>query len=184
MPPTTESTLFHSNCNRSFVFILAKQASGVQVADEVKQIFNVMKVVKNDDDEKERIRIVQLWIDGEIKVENIYREKDLEGVDNVFKFIKDLMRPDQSRYFLYDCHFDTKESGRKEELIFMMWAPDNGPMKSRMQYASSKSAMCRVVQGVKHIFEMHDVEDMEPGSFAERLKHNVLKMEGHPLRGN
>lgn len=120
----------HFKCDRFIIVVVqnilcfvffSKQASGVQVADEVKQIFNVMKVVKNDDDEKERIRIVQLWIDGEIKVENIYREKDLEGVDNVFKFIKDLMRPDQSRYFLYDCHFDTKESGRKEELIFMMW---------------------------------------------------------------
>ncbi|KAK5853816.1 hypothetical protein PBY51_014940 [Eleginops maclovinus] len=159
-------------------------ASGVKVSDEVKQIFNEMKVVKNDADEKERIRIVLLWIDGDIKVEKIYREKDLEDLNDVFKFVKGLMRPDQSRYFLYDCHFETKDSGRKEELVFMMWAPDDAPMKSRMQYASSKNAMQRSVQGVKHCFEVHDIEDMDPDSFAERLKHKVLKMEGHPLRGN
>ncbi|KAF3842262.1 hypothetical protein F7725_024213 [Dissostichus mawsoni] len=95
------------------------KASGVKVADEVKQIFNAMKVVKSDDDEKERIRIVVLHIDVEIKVEKIYRQKDLEDVEDVYKFVKNLMLADQCRYFLYDCHFETKEGIKKEELLLL-----------------------------------------------------------------
>ncbi|KAK5908283.1 hypothetical protein CgunFtcFv8_016355 [Champsocephalus gunnari] len=128
-------------------------ASGVKVADEVKQIFNAMKVVKSDDDEKERIRIVVLHIDVEIKVEKIYRQKDLEDVEDVYKFVKNLMLADQCRYFLYDCHFETKEGIKKEELVFMMWAPGTSVLKGRMQYASSKSAIQKTTQGVKHVLE-------------------------------
>ncbi|XP_034007953.1 cofilin-2-like [Trematomus bernacchii] len=154
-------------------------ASGVKVADEVKQIFNAMKVVKSDDDEKERIRIVVLHIDVEIKVEKIYRQKDLEDVEDVYKFVKNLMLADQCRYFLYDCHFETKEGIKKEELVFMMWAPGTSVLKGRMQYASSKSAIQKTTQGVKHVLEVNDIEDMDIDCFTDRLKQKVSKLEGN-----
>ncbi|KAK5853815.1 hypothetical protein PBY51_014939 [Eleginops maclovinus] len=154
-------------------------ASGVKVADEVKQIFNQMKVVKSDDDEKERIRIVLLHINVEIKVEKIYRQKDLENVGDVYKFVKSLMVPDQCRYFLYDCHFETKEGIKKEELVFMMWCPGTSALKSRMEYASSKSAIQKTVQGVKHVLEIHDIEDMDTDCFTDRLKQKVSTLEGN-----
>ncbi|XP_029305823.1 cofilin-2-like [Cottoperca gobio] len=159
-------------------------ASGVKVADEVKQIFNAMKVVKTEDDEKERIRIVLLHIDTEIKVEKIYRQKDLEDQDDVFKFLKTLLLCDQCRYVLYDCHFEIKENIQKEELVFMMWAPDSAKMKGRMQYASSKSAIQKIVEGVKHTMEVHGIDDMDKDCFTDRLKHKVLKLEGHCATGH
>ncbi|XP_029306028.1 destrin-like [Cottoperca gobio] len=158
-------------------------ASGVKVADEVKQIFEEMKVVKTDDDQKERIRIVLLHIDTEIKVKKIYRQIDLENQDDVFKFLKTLLLCDQCRYVLYDCHFEIKENIQKEELVFMMWAPDSAKMKGRMQYASSKGAIQRVIQGVKHNIEVNDIDDMDKDCFADRLKHKVLKLEGHCVTG-
>lgn len=87
----------------------------------MKELFSQMKVVKNDADQMERIRLVVLSICGEfIDVEKIYREKDLKDKD-VFKVYMSELKPKTCRYILYDCHFETKESSKKEELVFVLW---------------------------------------------------------------
>ncbi|XP_047207318.1 non-muscle cofilin 1-like [Girardinichthys multiradiatus] len=158
-------------------------ASGVQVDDQVKDIINNMKVVKSDADANERIRLVILEIkDGYIKVENIYREKDLSVEDDIFKFFLSLLNKEKCRYLLYDCHFETKESSRKEELVFVMWAPETAPIKSKMQYASSKDSIKKVLTGIKHELQMNDLSDYGTrDQFAEKICKNVIKVEGHPV---
>lgn len=81
-----------------------------------------MKVVKSDADSNERIRIVVFEIsEGFIKIEKIYRQKDFKPEDDLYKFFLSLLDKEQCRYLLYDCHFETKESSKKEELVFVMW---------------------------------------------------------------
>ncbi|KAI3363081.1 hypothetical protein L3Q82_011740 [Scortum barcoo] len=97
------------------------ESSGIGVTDEVKDLFVQMKVVKHDGDQNDRIRLVVFHIkDKFIEVETILREKDLEGKD-VFKCFQGLLVSDQCRYILYDCHFESKESSKKEELVFVLW---------------------------------------------------------------
>ncbi|XP_028279074.1 non-muscle cofilin 1-like [Parambassis ranga] len=156
-------------------------ASGVQVSDEVKDIINEMRVVKADSDQKERIRLVAFQIaDGFIQVKEIFREKDLSGVDDVFKFFLSKLKAEQCCYLLYDCHFETKESGRKEELVFVLWGPENAPIKQKMVYASSKDALKKVLSGIKHELQMNDLSDYGTReNFAERVGKGVIKVEGH-----
>ncbi|XP_070772422.1 non-muscle cofilin 1-like [Enoplosus armatus] len=158
-------------------------SSGVTVADRVKDIFQNMKVVKADDDQKERMRLVVFHICGScIDIEKIYREKDLEDTD-VFKFFLGLLDPDHCCYILYDCHYETKESSKKEDLVFVMWAPDTARISLKMSYASSKSAMRSVIDGVKHQMEVHELSDCsDRDSFASTMGKNVITLEGHPVK--
>nr|XP_046258360.1 non-muscle cofilin 1-like [Scatophagus argus] len=158
-------------------------ASGVKVADRVKDIYNEMKVVKSDADNNERMRVVVLAIiDNCIDVEKIFLEKDLAGQD-IFKFFKGLLEPDKCRYILYDCHFETKESSKKEELVFTTWCPESGRIKDKMSYASSKEALMKVLQGgVKHNLQMNDISDCgDRDCFAAKLSQGILCLEGHSL---
>ncbi|XP_005795167.1 cofilin-2 [Xiphophorus maculatus] len=159
-------------------------ASGVQVDDQVKDIISDMKVVKSDADANERIRLVVLEIkEGYIKVESIFREKDLSGEDDIFKFFLSQLDKDKCRYMLYDCHFETKESSRKEELVFVMWAPETAPIKSKMQYASSKDSLKKVLTGIKHELQMNDLSDYGTrDQFAAKISKNVIKVEGHDVK--
>ncbi|XP_061600733.1 cofilin-2-like [Cololabis saira] len=158
-------------------------ASGVKVCDEVKDIVNEMKVVKSDADSNERIRLVVFVIDdGKIKIEKIHREKDLADVEDVYKFFLSLLNPETCRYMLYDCHFETKESSRKEELVFVMWAPESAPIKAKMQYASSKDSLKKILTGIKHELQMNDLSDYgNRDNFAERMGKGVIKVEGHAV---
>lgn len=88
----------------------------------MKDLYNEMKLVKNEDDENERLRVAIFEIsDGFIKIGRAIRQKELEDVEDVFKFTMNLLGNDVCRYMLYDCHFETKEAIKKEELVFMMW---------------------------------------------------------------
>lgn len=102
-------------------FVCFKQASGVQVADRVKDLYNDMKVVKSDASEEERMRVVIFGFSNNyIDVVETYSQKDLAGQD-VFVFFKGLLDETKCKYILYDCHFETKESSKKEELVFTLW---------------------------------------------------------------
>ncbi|XP_023281535.1 cofilin-2-like [Seriola lalandi dorsalis] len=163
--------------------ITSKMASGVKVADQVKDLYNEMKVVKNDADQMDRIRLVVFKIgNGLIDMEKIFRQKEMEDTD-VFKFFVGLLKPDECRYMLYDCHFETKESLKKEELVFVMWAPENAPVKEKMNYASSKESMRKILTGIKHQLQVNDLADLSNrDSFAAEMGKDIVTLEGHAVQ--
>lgn len=152
------------------------------MSDKVKDIINEMKVVKSDADQNERIRVVIFKIsDGLINVENdqIFREKDLKDETDVYKFFLSKLAPKSCCYLLYDCHFETKEASKKEELVFVMWAHESATIKEKMQYASSKDSLKKVLSGIKHELQMTDLSDYGTReAFAERMGKGVIRVEG------
>uniref|UniRef100_A0A494B9A7 Cofilin 1, non-muscle n=1 Tax=Mus musculus TaxID=10090 RepID=A0A494B9A7_MOUSE len=129
-------------------------ASGVAVSDGVIKVFNDMKVRKSSTPEevKKRKKAVLFCLSEDKK--NIILEEGKEilvgdvgqTVDDPYTtFVK--MLPDKDcRYALYDATYETKES-KKEDLVFIFWAPENAPLKSKMIYASSKDAIKKKLTG-------------------------------------
>ncbi|CAH6791386.1 AC093995.1 [Phodopus roborovskii] len=152
-------------------------ASGVAVSDGVIKVFNDMKVRKSSTPEevKKRKKAVLFW------------EGDLVGdvgqtVDNPYTtFVK--MLPDKDcRYALYDATYETKES-KKEDLVFIFWAPESAPLNSKMIYASSKDAIKKKLTGIKHELQANCYEEVKDRcTLAEKLGGSaVISLEGKPL---
>lgn len=123
------------------------------------------------------LRINEGFID--VEEGKIFREKDLEDKDDVYAFFLSLMKPEECCYLLYDCHYETVESP-KEELVFVMWAPDTAKVGLRMQYATSKRNLAQILTGIKHILEINcpsDYADKE--DFAKKIGGTVVKVEGN-----
>ncbi|CAL9688079.1 unnamed protein product [Knipowitschia caucasica] len=155
-------------------------ASGVTVTDNVKSIYEKMKLNKKSDSAEERIRVVELKLSDDfslIDVRQIVEEKDLEVKGNVFKYVQSLMVPDTCTYILYDCHYKVKENPKKEDLIFIMWNSTTAPIKLKMLYSSSKSAVTKIIN-VKHVLEITDEEEKELGEFVSKLGKNVTEVDG------
>ncbi|XP_030011343.1 non-muscle cofilin 1-like [Sphaeramia orbicularis] len=157
-------------------------SSGVAVSDEVKDLFNEMKVQKSGDDQRERLRIVTFVIDGDfVQAEEKYRQKDVEDKDDIYKFFLSVLKEKSCRYVLYDCHFETKES-KKEELVFGMWNPDHATVKDRLLYSSTKTAVGKAFSGVKHNIAINGYAEIEDkDSFADKLGKNIVSLEGHSM---
>ncbi|XP_019270559.1 cofilin-1 isoform X1 [Panthera pardus] len=167
-----------------------EQASGVAVSDGVIKVFNDMKVRKSSTPEevKKRKKAVLFCLSEDKK--NIILEEGKEilvgdvgqTVDDPYAtFVK--MLPDKDcRYALYDATYETKES-KKEDLVFIFWAPECAPLKSKMIYASSKDAIKKKLTGIKHELQANCYEEVKDRcTLAEKLGGSaVISLEGKPL---
>ncbi|KAK2081933.1 putative ferric reductase transmembrane component [Saguinus oedipus] len=147
-------------------------ASGVAVSDGVIKVFNDMKVRKSSTPEENII----LEEGKEILLGNVGQTVD----DPYDTFVK--MLPDKDcRYALYDATYETKES-KKEDLVFIFWAPESAPLKSKMIYASSKDAIKKLT-GIKHELQANCYEEVKDRcTLAEKLGGSaVISLEGQPL---
>ncbi|ELK24327.1 Cofilin-1 [Myotis davidii] len=168
----------------------AREASGVAVSDGVIKVFNDMKVRKSSTPEevKKRKKAVLFCLSEDKK--NIILEEGKEilvgdvgqTVDDPYAtFVK--MLPDKDcRYALYDATYETKES-KKEDLVFIFWAPESAPLKSKMIYASSKDAIKKKLTGIKHELQANCYEEVKDRcTLAEKLGGSaVISLEGKPL---
>ncbi|XP_069772861.1 cofilin-2 isoform X2 [Narcine bancroftii] len=86
------------------------------------------------------------------------------------------------RYALYDATYETKES-KKEDLVFIFWAPEKAPLKSKMIYASSKDAIKKKFTGIKHEWQVNGIDEIQDRiTLAEKLGGNVVvSLEGITL---
>uniref|UniRef100_A0A8C0KRJ0 Cofilin 1 n=1 Tax=Canis lupus dingo TaxID=286419 RepID=A0A8C0KRJ0_CANLU len=169
---------------------LVPQASGVAVSDGVIKVFNDMKVRKSSTPEevKKRKKAVLFCLSEDKK--NIILEEGKEilvgdvgqTVDDPYAtFVK--MLPDKDcRYALYDATYETKES-KKEDLVFIFWAPESAPLKSKMIYASSKDAIKKKLTGIKHELQANCYEEVKDRcTLAEKLGGSaVISLEGKPF---
>ncbi|XP_032830198.1 cofilin-2-like [Petromyzon marinus] len=165
-------------------------ASGVLVSDDVVQIFNNMKVRKSSTPEevKKRKKAVLFCIGPDMR--NIIAEEGKEIlVGDVGETVKDpydtfvkLLPKDDCRYALYDATYETRET-KKEDLVFIFWAPDGAPLKSKMVYASSKEAIKKKFTGIKHEWQVNGLDDIQDRlTLAEKLGGStVISLEGKPI---
>ncbi|KAF4104736.1 cofilin-1 [Onychostoma macrolepis] len=162
-------------------------ASGVTVDENVLTIFNDMKVRKAHANEEERSKRKKavLFCLSEDKKHIIMEEGSeiLQGDegDPYLKFVK-MLPPNDCRYALYDATYETKET-KKEDLVFIFWAPESAPLKSKMIYASSKDAIKKKFTGIKHEWQVNGLEDIKDRkTLAEKLGGaSVVSLEGKPL---
>jgi len=166
-------------------------ASGVTVTDEVVAVFNDMKVRKaqaNEDEKKKRKKAVLFCLSADKK--NIVLEEGkeiLQGdvgdtiTDPYGHFVK-MLPADDCRYALYDATYETKET-KKEDLVFIFWAPESAPLKSKMIYASSKDAIKKKFTGIKHEWQVNGLDDIkDKRTLADKLGgSSVVTLEGCPL---
>ncbi|KAM4617132.1 cofilin-1 [Discoglossus pictus] len=165
-------------------------ASGVTVCDNVIKVFNDMKVRKFSTPEeiKKRKKAVLFCLSPDKKSIILEPGKEIlvgdigETVDDPYKKFVEMLPKDDCRYALYDATYETKET-KKEDLVFIFWAPDNSSLKSKMIYASSKDAIKKKFPGIKHEWQVNQKEDIQDRcTLADKLGGNtVISLEGKPL---
>ncbi|XP_029568908.1 cofilin-2 isoform X1 [Salmo trutta] len=165
-------------------------ASGVTVNDEVIKVFNDMKVRKSSstEDVKKRKKAVLFCLSDDKKKIIVEEGKWIlvgdigESVDDPYACFVKLLPLNDCRYGLYDATYETKES-KKEDLVFIFWAPEGAPLKSKMIYASSKDAIKKKFTGIKHEWQVNGLDDIQDrATLADKLGGNVVvSLEGLPL---
>ncbi|CAI2722962.1 unnamed protein product [Schistosoma spindalis] len=137
--------------------------SGIKCHSSCLVAFNDLKMNK-------RHRYVLFHIDegGEVR---ILKEAKREATyQNFREDMIQAMELKEGRYVVYDYEYPNKSA----DLFFIMWTPKNLSTKKNMVYAASKYAVKSQFQGIKHILEAHDLEDISEERFIEEGKQNRL----------
>ncbi|XP_036430955.1 non-muscle cofilin 1-like [Colossoma macropomum] len=159
-------------------------ASGIAISDEVIKHFEGIRVRLQGSEEKERFKLVVMQLSEDQKSivvdhQSSLKNKDVEKEENIFKKVVSMLPEKECRYALYDCTYETKET-LKEDLVFIMWAPDDASLKSKMVYASSKGALRAKFPGLKLEWQVNDPADKEISALMEKLggKSKLKSIEG------
>ncbi|XP_055797928.1 cofilin-2-like [Salvelinus fontinalis] len=160
-------------------------ASGIAVHDDVVHTFDKIRVRLQGADKQEQLKLVLFKIsdDGKciiVDKDKCLKVKDLNGEEDVFRKIVNMMPTEDCRYALYDCSWESKDSP-KEDLVFIMWAPEHSTIKKKMKYASSKQYIKAKFQGLKFEWQVNDMSDAKDSSvFIDKLggRGVVKKLEG------
>ncbi|XP_069750255.1 cofilin-2-like [Narcine bancroftii] len=164
--------------------------SGVGVSDSVIECINNMKVRKmcSKEEAMKRKKAVLFKLNDTCELIVIDEGKEIlvgdiinGEISDPFSHFMNLLSPNKCSYALYDASFETKES-KKEELIFIHWAPDSASVKEKMIFASSKNAVKDRLKGVKHEWQLNSMDDLlDITSLAAKLGSNVISVEMRPV---
>ncbi|XP_053426725.1 cofilin-2-like, partial [Nycticebus coucang] len=165
-------------------------ASGVTVNDEVIKVFNDMKskeIFYTRGDRKRKKTVLFCLSDDKRQI--IVQEAKQILVSDIGDTVEDPYTPfvkllplSDCQYASYDATYETKES-KKEDLVFIFWAPESAPLKRKMIYASSKDAIKKKFSGIKHEWQVNGLDDIKDHlTLGEKLGSNVVvSLEGKPL---
>ncbi|KYO38541.1 cofilin-1 [Alligator mississippiensis] len=164
------------------------QASGVAVSDGVIKVFNEMKVRKASPGPAElsqRKKAVLFCLSEDQRAIVLEPGKEVlvgDAVPDPYAAFVALLPERDCRYALYDATYETRET-KKEDLVFIFWAPECAPLKSKMIYASSKDAIKKKLTGIKHELQANSFEEVKDRcTLAEKLGgSSVVSLEGKPV---
>lgn len=73
------------------------------------------------------------------------------------------------KYAIYDFEYDLGSEGKRSKIIFISWAPDDAPVRTKMVYASSKDALRRALNGVASEFQGTDLSEVAYDSVMDKI---------------
>lgn len=130
--------------------MMAMSSTGVLVTDECRNAYNSLKLSK-------AFRYIVF------KISDDYKEVVVESTGDRSATYEDFLSaltPNEVRYAVVDFEFETVE-GRRNAILFTLYADDSAPIRKRMDYASSKDALRRALTGIALDIQASEKKDLE-----------------------
>ena len=144
------------------LFRSLQMASGVGVEDDCINKFQELKLGKSL-----RYIIYQLNSNNTAVVV----EKSAAANASYEQFVAELPK-DDCRYAVYDFEFDL-EGGKRNKILFILWAPDSARVKQKMLYTSSKADLRKKLVGIATEIQATDAAEIDYQSVLEKASKDV-----------
>jgi cofilin len=139
-------------------------SSGVTVQDDVKTLFEDMKLKKTYG------YLILAMTEG---LKSVEVQKKGEPGASWEEFVGELEKAranGECRYGIFDFTFEKEGAGSLVKLVFFLWCPDDAKLKQKMVYSSTKQSVTKVLQGINKIIEAHESSDLDKNNIIEELK--------------
>ena len=79
------------------------------------------------------------------------------------------------RYAVWDHALENNDGCKITRLVFVLWSPDNAPLKSKMLYASSKDFLKQQLDGIGVELQATDESEVEFESMEELVRGSLTR---------
>eukprot|EP00296_Roombia_truncata_P002213 JP438131.1.p1 GENE.JP438131.1~~JP438131.1.p1 ORF type:complete len:151 (-),score=60.48 JP438131.1:45-461(-) len=135
-------------------------ASGVGVNDECVSKFGDLKL-------KHTLRYLTFKLNDALTEIVVCDEAAQDA--NYDQFLATLPAND-CRYAVFDLEYDSEDGGKRNKIVFYVWAPDTAKIKSKMLYASSKDAFRKKLVGISTEIQATDASEVDYNEVLEKVK--------------
>mmetsp|Transcript_14262 Transcript_14262/g.19766 ORF Transcript_14262/g.19766 Transcript_14262/m.19766 type:complete len:139 (+) Transcript_14262:1498-1914(+) len=123
--------------------------SGIQVTDEVVNVYNEIKM-----GHKHKYALLRISDNlEEVIVEKTSNEPDYAT------FVAELPKND-CRYAIYDLSFQSDDGGERSKILFVVWAPDSAKIKQKMLITSTKDSVKKKLVGIGKEIQATDLSEI------------------------
>merc|ERR1712065_122426 len=77
--------------------------------------------------------------------------------------------PQDCCYAVYDFDYDAGDAGKRNKLVFFVWAPDTAKIKKKMVYAASKDAIRKQLLGIHAEIQATAADETEYDTVLEKV---------------
>jgi cofilin len=81
----------------------------------------------------------------------------------------------ECRYGVYDYEYSSADRGTFHRLVFVSWAPDNAPIKTKMMYASTKDFFKAFCDGVGAELQATDRDELAEEEMRDRVVSGMTR---------
>eukprot|EP00123_Amoebidium_parasiticum_P005805 comp16907_c0_seq1/m.15444 comp16907_c0_seq1/g.15444 ORF comp16907_c0_seq1/g.15444 comp16907_c0_seq1/m.15444 type:complete len:141 (-) comp16907_c0_seq1:13-435(-) len=134
-------------------------ASGVHVGDDVLHAFTDIKY-------GHKHKYVMFGFNPQYSEIHALKAGDLSATYD--QFVEDLPKT-SGCYAVYDFDYNARDGGKRNKLVFVVWAPDSAKLKSKMLVASSKDALRSSLDGIHAEIQATDMEEIAYDEVLERV---------------
>ena len=132
--------------------------SGITVTDDVVTAYNELKL-----QHKNKYVIFRISDDNKEVIVEKYG-----GAGTYADFTGEL-KATECRYGVVDYEYQTADGRSTSKILFVVWAPDSAPIKSKMLITSTKDAVKKKLVGIGIEVQATDFSELQPESFKDRL---------------
>ena len=133
--------------------------SGIEVNDEVVATFNDVKLGR-------KFRYALFKISDDFK--HVVLEKKADASATYEDFTGELPA-DACRYGVVDYEYKSADGRATSKILFVVWAPDSAPIKSKMLITSTKDAVKKKLVGIGIEVQATDFSELQQESWADKL---------------
>jgi len=136
--------------------------SGVKVRDDCRTMFEEMKL-------KQKYKYIVYGMNKDDTMIEPLTNADEDNKNKTYEDFCNELPDTECRYGVFDLHFDLPSGGRRNKLVFYMWAPEGAKVKNKMLYASSKETINKALVGIAHNIQATERSELEEQPLIDLL---------------
>ncbi|GAB1598227.1 cofilin-like [Argonauta hians] len=93
----------------------------------------------------------------------------IEAVKTEWAEFCDSLSDNECFYIIYDLNYQKDVGARRDKILFVCWCPEKAPIRCKMMFSSTRSAIKKAFNGIQVEIQACDLDDLSFDEVQQRV---------------